>query len=472
MENVIRILLSIVALAGVVGLTGCGVKPAQLQNKMSAPQTPRSPSFDESGNGPGIELDAKDDDHDEELTPPGFRRPLPPVDDGPMPPDRPGQRHPAPHATPKSKPPAGHEQPEEPDSSQPVRRIQLVESMSLRYTRNEILEFKFELPPGSVIEIPVEYRVQNEDYRNAAGKVVRSSTGFITPVKVISVPAQLKLGKEKIEALNRTHGGLSISAAIVGEMEGLSGDFAALAKGDPTSGYLKYFESNGRMRSSRKKRLEKIFGEKLNRGVTPANQDDRAKWQRIQDELAKVANREVKTPRKLLMIPRDEAIRWSKDIERGKPGPGNGAWTIAVLGTAPRNGFSRVPCAEFVSEVIREAYVRAGYDVFKDFNKSRGNQLIWHETAGVIGLRRSLVKAGWVPWATAEFRPPTGAVMMNGAGESPGHAYLAGGRDGRLIIDNGSPQGRDVGRAGERIVRNMYQSQIFLLPPGIQPKPW
>ena len=61
---------------------------------------------------------------------------------------------------------------------------------------------------------------------------------------------------------------------------------------------------------------------------------------------------------------------------------------------------------------------------------------------------------------------------MNGAGNTPGHTYLAAGDDGQIIMDNGSPHGRDLRKTTQKIIELMYQTGVFFLPPGIQPDPW
>jgi hypothetical protein len=62
--------------------------------------------------------------------------------------------------------------------------------------------------------------------------------------------------------------------------------------------------------------------------------------------------------------------------------------------------------------------------------------------------------------------------MMHGAGLSPGHTFMAAGDDGRLVVDNGSPQGRDLRTTTESTLRVMYKNGVFFLPPGISPKAW
>src|SRR5690606_9487842 len=131
-----------------------------------------------------------------------------------------------------------------------------------------------------------------------------------------------------------------------------------------------------------------------------------------------------------LMIDQAEANKWSKDYEATGAVAPMGAWTIAVNATAVRHGFPNVPCAEFQSEILREAYQRAGYPVSNDFNSTKGNKLIWTNTASVIGFSQALYAAGWIPWDPNIYRPIVGAFMMHGSGQSPGHTYISGGDDG------------------------------------------
>jgi hypothetical protein len=185
-----------------------------------------------------------------------------------------------------------------------------------------------------------------------------------------------------------------------------------------------------------------------------------------------VADRTVETPRALLMIDKALADKHSIAYEKTGVVPTSGAWTIAVQSTSVRHGFGNVPCAEFMSEVIRQAYQRAGYSVHDDFNAQKKNRLIWSDSAAVVNLSKALFIAGWVPWNTALYKPPTGAILMNAWGNTPGHAYISAGDDGRLIVDNGSPQGRDLRKTSQKIINMMYMTGLFFLPPGVSPERW
>lgn len=212
----------------------------------------------------------------------------------------------------------------------------------------------------------------------------------------------------------------------------------------------------------------------MNKGVDSKSLSaaDLQKWQRIYAELKKVADRTVATPKSYLMIDTTQAQTASLNYEKTGVIATNGAWSIAVGQTAVRHGFSNVPCAEFQSEILREAYQRAGYRTTDDFNTSKGNQLIWSNTAAVVNFSKALYTAGWVAWDATIYKPVTGAFLMNSAGESPGHTYIAASDDGLFIVDNGSPQARDLRKTSQSIIEMMYQTGVFFLPPGINPPTW
>jgi hypothetical protein len=83
-----------------------------------------------------------------------------------------------------------------------------------------------------------------------------------------------------------------------------------------------------------------------------------------------------------------------------------------------------------------------------------------------------LARAGWVAWDAHTYIPPIGAIIMHNYGFSPGHTYMAAGSDGRFIIDNGSPEGRDLRAANEKTLGDLFQTGIFFLPPGFSPETW
>lgn len=357
-----------------------------------------------------------------------------------------------------------------------VQRLLLNQAMSLRYEKNGILENRIELPAGTQIEIPTNYELKNIDYRNSNGGIDRSSTGFVYPVKLVSVTEQFRsqFPATKIAEINGTSGGLYISASIVGSIVGTEGSFAVIQSSNPGAGFLKYYNSNGKPKFTFTNSVAKRFGPKLNKGILPESMpsETRNRYLSIFNELRKAANRSVSTPKSYLMMDKAAATQWSIKFENSGAISTTGAWSIATQGTAVRHGFSNVPCAEFQSELLRQAYQRAGYRVTDDFNISKGNQLIWSNTAAVANYSMALYKAGWIPWDSTKYRPVTGAIMMNGSGLTPGHTYISAGDDGMIIVDNGAPQGRDLRKTSDKIISIMFKVGVFFLPPGINPPAW
>jgi hypothetical protein len=351
---------------------------------------------------------------------------------------------------------------------------ELQQSAALRYNSKNILELKINLPAGTKIDIPANSTIANFDFRDSKGQVERSSTGFVTPLTVISVPDPKQIPQAVIDSLNATSGGIFISAAVMSEAQGIEGNFAVLAPGIAGAGYLSNYEPSGKPKFSFTKQLIQRFGANLNHGIDPGTQTpvQRTKWPRIWAELRRASDRTVATPKSIIMIDKALALNLSIAFENTGAIPLYGAWSIAVLGTAVRHGFPNVPCAEFLSEQIREAYRRAGYNVTDDFNSTNHNELIWSQTSAVTNLASALNAAGWVPWDTVFYKPPPGAILMNAWGDTPGHAYISAGDDGRFIVDNGSPQGRNLRTTTAKTIEMMYQAGLFFLPPGINPPPW
>jgi hypothetical protein len=255
---------------------------------------------------------------------------------------------------------------------------------------------------------------------------------------------------------------------------GMDGSFGALTAGSPGAGFSRYYHASGQPKFSYTDKITKRFPDHLNKGSDFAHMPtgDQVKWQKIYQEIVRIANRTVEVPKSLLVVDKKAALACSIGYEKTGSICATGAWTIAVQETAVRHGFASTPCAEFMSEVIREAYTRAGYRVTDDFSASRGNPLIWSSSAAVINLSAYLDKAGWIPWDSIKYRPIVGAVLMNGRGQTPGHTYMSAGNDGRFIIDNGAPQGRDLETTSEKNIGMMYQTGLFFLPPGINPPTW
>lgn len=357
-----------------------------------------------------------------------------------------------------------------------MKTVTLKEDMNIRTLKNNVLEFVIELPAGSVLRYYDETSSQNYDYRTSGGGVERSSTGFLYPIHVLSVPASAKarIPDAKLSEINSASGGVYVSASISGEILRSEETFPIIAGGTPGAGFTKYYETSGKPKFSYVLGVKKRFGDRVNKGIamTSLSAADQAKWTKIYNELKRAGDRKAPSPRELMII--DSATAKNLSIKFEKEGFVNniGAWSVAVEGTATRHGFANVPCAETMSEVIRQAYKRAGYSHTEDFNATKGNKLYWTSTAAVVELSRSLNAAGWVPWDYTMYRAPAGAIMMHTTGISPGHTYMSGGDDGRIIVDNGSPKGRDLRVTSQSIIAMMYQTGVFFLPPGIQPTPW
>jgi hypothetical protein len=361
-------------------------------------------------------------------------------------------------------------------SSTSTKTVILNQQMSLWVLKANVLELLINIPLGAQIEFPEKYDLRYFDYRNSAGVVERSSTGFIHPVQLVSVlPVNSnQFTSSEIQTINNVDGGLYISASIASSIEGINGTFPVLPSREPGTGFLKYYEENGKPKFNLTAALSRRFGLSLNRGVDPSslNSEVRTKWIKIFAELVKVADRTRESSKSLLMMDLVLAKKWSTAFEQQGLISPSGAWTIAVQATAVRHGFANVPCAEFQSEILRQAYQRAGYRITVDFNSIRGNELIWSNTAAVVNFSSALWKAGWIPWDASKFRPVVGSFLMNGSGLSPGHTYISAGTNGRLIVDNGAPQGRDLGATTDKTISMMFQTGVFFLPPGINPPQW
>lgn len=255
-------------------------------------------------------------------------------------------------------------------------------------------------------------------------------------------------------------------ASTIEQKAGTSGSFEPIAPSDPTVGYLKYFHRSGQPTFNYTRVLKKRFP-KINQAAP-----SQLKYNRIYAELMKAADRTAPTPKNFLMVEAAKAKECSIVYEKAGLVCPLGGWSIAVQQTAVRHGFPNAPCAEFQSELIREAYERAGYLATEDFNNAKGNPLIWSSTAAVVHLGDALYKAGWVPWEPSKFRPPVGAIMMHQEAQTPGHTFMIAGLDGKLIVDNAAPQGRDLDTLPANRITYMYQGGVFWLPPGINPQAW
>lgn len=251
--------------------------------------------------------------------------------------------------------------------------------------------------------------------------------------------------------------------------------YPALVAAPAGAGFLSNFEASGKPKVGFTNSIKKRFPNSLNKvidlGTLPGA--EQVKWTRILQELRKAGDRTKPTDKSLLIIDRTQAVQFSIDFETTGAVQQRGAWSIAVLGTATRHDFANVPCAEFMSEILRQAYARAGYSHTQDFNASKDNVLSFAGGAARVELFSAyLYRAGWIPWDPKTYIPPAGAFMMNGSGLSPGHAYMSAGDNGRFIIDNGMPQGRDLRATSDNLNKNSYQNGVFFLPPGFVPVKW
>jgi hypothetical protein len=53
---------------------------------------------------------------------------------------------------------------------------------------------------------------------------------------------------------------------------------------------------------------------------------------------------------------------------------------------------------------------------------------------------------------------------------TPGHVYMAAGADGRIVVDNGSPAGRQLGRTADKTIKMLHYGGVYFLPLGIIPE--
>lgn len=354
--------------------------------------------------------------------------------------------------------------------------ITLKDDIPIRYLKNDILEKAALIYQGTVIEFPKGQTPVQYLYRDSSGGLSRSSNGFMGQVTILSVPANhaSQFPQSKIDELNQTEGGLYISASVVNGID-QNPIIPALTPAEPGADYLLNYYENGKPKVNFTSSFKKRFGDRLNLNIPMESLSprDQQKWQSIYNELKRVGDRTVSTERIYLFL-EDESQAGPLSLRFEQTGEISpiGAWSIAVRGTAERHGFANVPCAEFMSEMVREAYQRAGYSIKEDFNDETGNYLIYSNTAAVVNLATALFKGGWIPWDSKYYIPPTGAPIMNATANTPGHTYMSGGDNGRFIVDNGSPRGRDLRTTSDKIIKMMFQTGVFFLPPGIIPEQW
>ena len=365
--------------------------------------------------------------------------------------------------------------PNEPTNPSPYRnQVALKNAIEVYSLHGNVLKLKVTFPVNGIIEYTPGENPENYDYVDSSGNTRRSSTGF-SKIALVNVSQEdlPKFPLARIQELNNTARGLFVFASKLQEEIGRD-VIQPLEPARPGSDFYEYFEASGKPKFSFSEKFKERFGAQLNKAVSRAsqNQYDQAKWEAIYRELVLAADRTQVVSGQMMFVSQKFAKEASILFENNGSIQKIGAWSIAVTGTARRHGFENVPCAEFVSEVIRQAYTRAGYKVTADFNAERKNPLHWNNTAAVVNLATALYKAGWIPWESASYRPPSGAPMMHFLARSPGHAYLAAGDDGRFIVDNGSPRGRDLRKTTKKIIGMMYMHGVFFLPPGFVPQKW
>lgn len=355
--------------------------------------------------------------------------------------------------------------------------VMLDSDLYVRTLKNGVLEKVDLFPEGMEITVPMNGATVNPPYRDEQGNSAFSSTGFLPVLSIDSIPDgdEARFGDARIKELFALPGGLYISAVVGQGGSSAESTFPEVIPGAPGADYQKFYNVNGQPKFNFTAALKKKFGDHMNkaRPMSSLPAAEQTKYARIMQELQKVGDRQVATARHWLMMDINEGKRLSEEFEKTGKVPLEGAWTVAVQGTAVRNGFANVPCAEFQSEILREAYARAGYSHFDDFNDKKKNRLDFKNgAAAVINFGKFLDAAGWIPWDGAIYIPPTGAFVLNGTGNSPGHAYMSGGDRGRIIVDNGMPQGRDLRVTSAKIIDMMYINGVFFLPPGFIPQKW
>lgn len=349
-------------------------------------------------------------------------------------------------------------------------KLTLQSDMNLRTLRGGVLEPLAVLKKGSEILIPNSVQSVNFQYRNENGQLVFSSTGFYPQVKILEGPHT----DQELLKLNNIESGIFISATVSAASQ--SGPlFPAVSLLPALTPYLNLFHESGRPKVAYTESLHRRFPNSANKHIEMSSlpRAEQIKWSRIARELQKFGDRTRASERSALMIDRALAMTLAIEFEKTGAVQKAGAWSIAVQGTAVRNGFSNVPCAEFMSEVLRQAYAKAGYSHFEDFNDGNKNTLnYFNGAAAVVNFSTYLERAGWIPWDPQIYAPPVGAFMMHAQGRSPGHTYMIAGHRGRLIMDNGMPQGRDLGQTSQNTLEIMYKHGVFFLPPGIIPEKW
>lgn len=348
---------------------------------------------------------------------------------------------------------------------------------------NNVLTMVTRLAAGTTVAVPRNSLPQLLNLESGE----RDTSGFYGGVEVAnqSIPT-------RCESAN----GFYITALV--PIHDTTGTVAPLPlEQTPKDVFKAVYQNDGRVRATdsvitwalnrNKKRFKSIWNKTYNPGELSS--EELAKSQSILRELADFANRTIETPAGLLYLStdsRDETRRLAESFSRQTMSqygfsPAYGAWDIAILGTATRLGFAHAPCAEFMSEVMRQAYARAGYTHSEDFLETLEERLIftqWQEglfgPQSVRGLSDRLMRAGWIAWDPTVYRPLTGAIAMALDAWTPGHTYIVAGLNGQFIVDNGNPRGLDLRLSDLKLsrFRDMYGMGVFFLPPGITPQKW
>jgi len=358
-----------------------------------------------------------------------------------------------------------------------TKTITLEEEETIRTLKNGALEAVVDLPKGSVLRIPTAIDPQNYYLRLSDGTLRWSSNFYFGGVQVEKVAAGSSSTPDQLNAIAT---GLYVATFIASELFGDS--IPPVKPQAATAEYLQYFEASGQPKFNYSTYYKSRFGDRLNKAVDPTTLSTAMarKWEKVFAELEKLASRTQPVATSTLFMNRDDAKKFATLYENTGEVQTAGAWSIAVQGTAMNHGFADKPCAEFVSEMVRQSYRKAGFRHDDDFNATLKNPLIWWKviagiefgSAAVVNLANYLDRAGWIPWETALYKPVTGAPMMHAKGTTPGHAYLVGGADGRIIVDNGSPYGKDLRNSPGKYLDMMYKHGVFFLPPGNVPAKW
>jgi len=363
----------------------------------------------------------------------------------------------------------------DPDLLKDTFTVRLVSSENVRTLQDNILEVAASLPAGSELSIPKNVARVNYQYRTKSGEVKYSSNLFYRSIKIVSVPPQYQdlYPVDRIDEINNLPTGLFVTTTVGSEQGGEA--IAPVIPVAPSKAFLSLYEESGRPQFSFTSYFKKRFGNKLNNGAIEklvSMGADLDKSERIMESLYETVDRTEFKDSDSMFVSRNDADYYSIMFEDTGLVQTIGAWSIAVFGTATRHGFGHVPCAEFQSEIVRQAYAKAGYDHKTDFSKKGGNELFWTHTAAVVNLANSLNTAGWVPWEAKTYIPKTGAIAFHYKATTPGHAYAIAGEGGRFIVDNGNPRGTDLRRISEKILRQQYMTGVFFLPSGIIPDTW